>query len=101
MVNKMYRELHGKIVGAGMTDREVATAIGISPQAMSDKILGKTQFTIKEMVATGKYLDLTSEEYYNLFLIPAQNALDLVRSEKENHNGKSSIRTGSARTVSP
>ena len=47
MVNKMYRELHGKIVGAGMTDREVATAIGISPQAMSDKILGKTQFTIK------------------------------------------------------
>ena len=85
MVNKMYRELHGKIVGAGMTDREVATAIGISPQAMSDKILGKTQFTIKEMVATGKYLDLTSEEYYNLFLIPAQNALELVRSEKENH----------------
>lgn len=42
-----YRELHSAIIRAGFTCSNLASAIGISPQALSHKMNGYSLFTAK------------------------------------------------------
>lgn len=95
--NKIYKKLHGHIVGNGLTDREVAAAIGISAQAMSDKIRGKTSFTLEQVVAIGTYLDFSDADYRKYFILPQASAMGIdinqVKDNKENQYEKSSVRT--------
>lgn len=44
-----YRELHSAIIRAGFTCSNLASAIGISPQALSHKMNGYSLFTAKEI----------------------------------------------------
>ena len=52
-----YRELHSAIIRAGFTCSNLASAIGISPQALSHKMNGYSLFTAKEIA---RILDETS-----------------------------------------
>lgn len=78
MGNKIYKKLHGHIVGKGLTDKEVAAAIGISAQAMSDKIQGKTSFSLEQVVAIGTYLNFSDADYRKYFIIPQSIALGIA-----------------------
>ena len=49
-----YRELHSAIIRAGFTCSNLASAIGISPQALSHKMNGYSLFTAKEIARIGK-----------------------------------------------
>ena len=102
MGNKIYKKLHGHIVGKGLTDKEVAAAIGISAQAMSDKIRGKTSFTLEQVVAIGTYLDFSDADYRKYFIIPQSLALGIdctQARDKENQYEKSSVRTDRSRQL--
>lgn len=44
MAINLHYKLHRTIQDAGYTDKEIAKAIYISPQAMSDKMTGKSQY---------------------------------------------------------
>lgn len=95
MGNKIYKKLHGHIVGKGLTDKEVAAAIGISAQAMSDKIQGKTSFSLEQVVAIGTYLNFSDADYRKYFIIPQSIALGIDYTQardKENQYEKSAIR---------
>ena len=95
MGNKTYTKLHGYIVGKGLTDKEVAAAIGISAQAMSDKIRGKTSFSLEQVVAIGSYLGFSDVDYCKYFIVPQSIALDIDYTQardKENQYEKSAIR---------
>lgn len=53
-----YRELHSAIIRAGFTCSNLASAIGISPQALSHKMNGYSLFTAKEIARIGKVLNM-------------------------------------------
>ena len=50
-----YRELHSAIIRAGFTCSNLASAIGISPQALSHKMNGYSLFTAKKLHASEKF----------------------------------------------
>ena len=70
MKKKPASELNGLIVAKGETCSSMATQIGISPQAMSAKMTGKSTFTATEIAAIGHILQLSQDDYYRLFILP-------------------------------
>lgn len=70
MKKKPYSELNGFIVANGETCSSIANQIGISPQAMSAKMTGKSSFTASEIAAMGHILHLPQDKYYSLFIFP-------------------------------
>ena len=71
MKKKPYSALNGLIISNGETCSSIAAQIGISPQAMSAKMAGKSSFTADEIAALGYLLGLPAEEYYKFFVLPA------------------------------
>ena len=71
MKKKPYAELNGRIVANNENCSSIAQQIGISVQAMSARMTGKIPFTAIEMSAIGNILNLSKEEYYQLFILPA------------------------------
>ena len=65
-----YRELHSAIIRAGFTCSNLASAIGISPQALSHKMNGYSLFTAKEIARIGKVLNIPKNDYYTSFIEP-------------------------------
>ena len=59
----MYRELLGEMIKKGITRKEVAKLLGITPKTFFNKMNGRTEFTwtevkaIRQMVAPEKTLD--------------------------------------------
>mgnify|MGYP004634876663 FL=1 len=70
MAINLHYKLHRTIQDAGYTDKEIAKAIYISPQAMSDKMTGKSQFTSAEIASIGNFLNLSPKQYYSCFVKP-------------------------------
>lgn len=70
MAINLHYKLHRTIQDAGYTDKEIAKAIYISPQAMSDKMTGKSQFTSAEIASIGNILNLSPKQYYSCFVKP-------------------------------
>ena len=60
-----YRELH-----SAFTCSTLASAIGISPQALSHKMNGYSLFTAKEIARIGKVLNIPKNDYYTIFIEP-------------------------------
>lgn len=61
--------LKSKIVGAGMTQRDLAKALGVSVKTLSAKINGKSAFSTKEVVKTCDILQISdSNEKVFIFL---------------------------------
>ncbi len=60
-------KLRAKMALHGMTDYELADAVGMSRQSMSYKINCKRDFTVKEIDAISKVLGLTLEERDEIF----------------------------------
>lgn len=50
--------LKGKMAEKGVSQAELAKAIGISVNSMSRKMLGKREFQLSEAVAISKFLQL-------------------------------------------
>lgn len=65
-----YLYLHSKIVLAGLKCYDVAEAIGITPQALSQKMNGYSLFTAEEIARIGKVLNIKKEDYYTFFIEP-------------------------------
>lgn len=52
----VYNELRGKIVEAGLTQKSVAEKIGISEHALGNKLNGKRDFKLGEILAIAELL---------------------------------------------
>lgn len=50
--------LKGKMAEKGVSQRELAAAIGMSTNSLSRKLLGKREFHLGEAVAIANYLEL-------------------------------------------
>lgn len=79
MLKKVYPALYAAICKSGYLQAEVAAGIGISPQAMSDKMTGRSCFTIREVTAIGLFLNLSPEQYYSLFIRPLETSVKIKR----------------------
>ena len=77
---KTHKDLRSRIFSLGYTNSEVAAAIGMSAQTLSDKLTYKSRFTSFEMAAIGKLLNLSPEEYYIFFIKPIESYTELNRS---------------------
>lgn len=65
-----YLYLRSEIVRAGLKRYDVAEAIGITPQALSQKMNGYSLFTAEEIARIGKVLNVKAEDYYTIFVEP-------------------------------
>jgi hypothetical protein len=74
---KTHKDLRSRIFSLGYTNSEVAAAIGMSAQTLSDKLTYKSRFTSLEMAAIGKLLKLSPEEYYTFFIKPIESYTEL------------------------
>lgn len=61
-------KLKGKIVECGKSQKEVAEHLGMSENALSSKMTGKTTFLVSEADAISKLLNLTNDEKIEIFL---------------------------------
>lgn len=52
----------------GDRDKDLASALGLTPSRFSEKINGKNDFKKGEIIATQKRYNLTSEEVVAIFL---------------------------------
>jgi len=59
-------KIKAKIVERGMTQGEVAKIIGISPNSLSRKLLGKRDFLLSEVIALCSVLELDNPEEFFL-----------------------------------
>ena len=66
MFNKL--RLRGKLAEAGMSQEDLAKAIGISCVSMSNKMNGNVDFTLKEVTAIAKALRLTDADIIAIFV---------------------------------
>lgn len=65
-----YLYLRSEIVRAGLKCYDVAEAIGITPQSLSQKMNGYSLFTAEEIARIGKVLNVKKEDYYTIFVEP-------------------------------
>ena len=61
------RKLRGRIAESGLLKKDIARAIGITPQGLLNKIDGKTEFTASEIGELQALLELTNEERDEIF----------------------------------
>ena len=59
-----YLNLRSEIIRAGFTCYNVAEAIGISPQALSQKMNGYSLFSAEEIARIGRLLNINKDDYY-------------------------------------
>lgn len=59
--------LRGKIKERGVMMKHLAEVCGITAQAFSSKMVGKSEFTGSEMAALRKELALTDAEFIGIF----------------------------------
>lgn len=62
-----YSKLRGRIVEKYRTQKEFATAFGISKNSMSRKLNGKTRFTTDDIIKISKMLDIDSDDVGKYF----------------------------------
>lgn len=60
-------KLRGKIVENEMSISDLAEKMGISKSTLYQKINGNVSFTIDEVILIAKMLDLTKDEFNNIF----------------------------------
>lgn len=61
-MKKPYLKLKGRIMACGFTQEQVANSIGITQQALSMKLNGKTRWTVPEMYIVGEVLRVKSAD---------------------------------------
>lgn len=61
-----YLNLRSEIIRAGFTCYNVAEAIGISPQALSQKMNGYSLFSAEEIARIGRLLNINKDDYYTI-----------------------------------
>ena len=69
-MNGTYLNLRSEIIRAGFTCYNVAEAIGISPQALSQKMNGYSLFSAEEIARIGRLLNINKDDYYTIFIEP-------------------------------
>ena len=63
-----YTKLKAKMVERKVTSASLAKSIGISRFSLSNKIRGNTSFTLPEINAIAKFLNLDFSDIKNIFL---------------------------------
>jgi cyanate lyase len=64
---KLYKKLRVRMYERGVTQRDVAEAIGKNHACISWRLSGRTQWRLPEMVAVMKYLDIDNDRMYEFF----------------------------------
>lgn len=78
MQEKNFPKLRGAVAEAGYSLTSFATEIGLTPQGLNEKIQGRSQFTLIEMIMScnllGKQIDI--------FFDPKLHNLQFLKSNK-------------------
>ena len=62
--NKPYAKLRGRLAERGLTQKEIATMLGVSLTSVNNKMTGKTDFSPKEMRILKAALNLETIDAY-------------------------------------
>ena len=62
--SKPYAKLRGRLAERGLTQKEIATMLGVSLTSVNNKLTGKTEFSPKEMKILKMTLDLETIDAY-------------------------------------
>ena len=65
MRDKYFLKLRGAVSGKGYYLRDLAEELNISQQALNEKLQGRKQFTLEEMLKTCNYLDATIDIFFD------------------------------------
>ena len=65
MREKHFLKLRGAVAGKGYTLGALAEEIGITQQALQDKLRGKTPFTLWEMLKACNFLDAQIDIFFD------------------------------------
>lgn len=61
---KLFLRLRGEVIAKGLTLKIVAAELGITPQSLSEKLRGKTEFTLGEMIKVCNLLDAPIDIFF-------------------------------------
>lgn len=78
MREKHFLKLRGAVAGKGYSLGALADELTITPQALNDKLRGKTQFTLGEMLQTCNYL----EAQIDIFFDPELHNLQFINQNR-------------------
>lgn len=78
MRNKYFLKLRGALAGKGFTLLDMANELTITQQALNEKLQGRTQFTLEEMINTCNWLD----EQLDIFFDHRLHNLQFLESNK-------------------
>jgi transcriptional regulator with XRE-family HTH domain len=73
---RLFLKLRGEIVAKGYTQKSLACEIGITEQALNDKLKGKTEFTLKEIIGICNILDAPVD----IFFEPKLHNLQFIKN---------------------
>ena len=65
MRDKYFLKLRGAVAEKGYNLRILAQELNISQQALNEKLYGRKQFTLEEMLKTCNYLDATIDIFFD------------------------------------
>lgn len=65
MRKKNFLKLRGAVAAKGYNLAELAENLGISPQALNEKLHGRKQFTLAEMIKTCNFLEAPVDIFFD------------------------------------
>lgn len=78
MRNKHFLKLRAAVAGKGLTLAILAYELNITPQALNEKIHGRNQFTLEEIIKTCNFLDAP----VSIFFDPELHNLQFMKLKK-------------------
>jgi len=60
-----FSKLRGRMIEKGYTGKSVAEELGITEHALSNKLTGKSEFTLKEIIAICNLLECTVDYFFD------------------------------------
>lgn len=65
MRTKHFLKLRGAVAAGGHTLADLATHLGITPQGLNEKLQGRKQFTLAEMIKTCNFLEAPVDIFFD------------------------------------
>lgn len=62
--DKLFLKLRGEIIAKGYNIKILAVELGITPQALNEKLYGRKEFTLKEIIKTCNLLNAPVDIFF-------------------------------------
>lgn len=72
--------LRQRMIACDLQQKDVAEAAGLSRSAFSARMHRRADFTVGEMLAIGRVLDLQPDDYYRVFMAEADAQMEGKRA---------------------